>query len=248
MMIKNDTKVLDFQRYCWQTSEDHGWHSLGKKFGDDIALIHSEISEALEHVRKPRFELNSVYYENISPGAGSDGGAKYVLGIEHEDLLSGNWKPDGVPVELADVIIRICDRLEQDNQRDKERRQPALPVWALGAACQNATFGDVYESWGAHFPVSMVAPSLVNSGRMLTEKDSPGEWLAFMHAKASAVLIRDELPERVVGGGTIPAHFSGLFQMCVAFSKCFEFDLWQALESKAIFNKTRPFRHGGKRL
>lgn len=55
----------------WQ--EDHG-------FGEIIALIHSEASEALEDYRNGH-GMTEIYYE-------------------------GN-KPCGIPTELADVVIRI---------------------------------------------------------------------------------------------------------------------------------------------
>ena len=67
----------------WQTSEDKGWHDKPKTFGDDIALIHSEVSEALEAHR--------------------DG---YLL--DHIAIEEGG-KPEGIAAELADVFIRIAD-------------------------------------------------------------------------------------------------------------------------------------------
>jgi NTP pyrophosphatase (non-canonical NTP hydrolase) len=61
-------------------AEIKGWMS-DRAFGDDIALMHTELSEAYEEYRNGH-GMREIYYK--------------------ED------KPEGVPVELADVVIRIA--------------------------------------------------------------------------------------------------------------------------------------------
>ena len=60
----------------------HGWWDETRTFPEIVALIHSELSEALEEYRS-NHGVTEVYQE-----AG---------------------KPEGVPIELADAIIRILD-------------------------------------------------------------------------------------------------------------------------------------------
>lgn len=77
------TSFENLQEAVYKTSVDHGWWEGEINIPEKLALIHSEVSEALEEYRNG-IELSSVYY--------TDSG-----------------KPEGFGVELADAVIRIMD-------------------------------------------------------------------------------------------------------------------------------------------
>ncbi len=92
--------VSDVVEHAHENAVKHGFWDPAPDFGTAIALIHSELSEALEEMRagnriRPGSPVPMIYYA----------GGGYVATAPTKCCV----KPAGVAIELADAVIRIAD-------------------------------------------------------------------------------------------------------------------------------------------
>ena len=107
--------LKELQLQVHTLAQAKGWWPPERDPDEVFALMHSEISEALEEWRTGK-PLTFMKFH------GADGGLLLNINDEHQTLVSGgiNWplaleeaslgsKPEGFMVELADLVIRIAD-------------------------------------------------------------------------------------------------------------------------------------------
>ena len=164
-------------------AKEKGWWDEERTFGDLIALVHSELSEALE-----------AYRRNVP-----------WTGIRNSD-----GSLEGVPYELADVVIRIADMAE----------------W-YGVDLE--VYVSQHKDWDGQLAYEGLAQTF-------------GEWIMVIHMALSDACPADE--DRWVSINAV-ARVVALVQRMVTH---YDIDLDAAIEAKMEYNRTRPYRHGGKAL
>jgi NTP pyrophosphatase (non-canonical NTP hydrolase) len=81
--------ISEFQKECFKIACKKGWwDEPNRSIGDIFSNFHAEISEAWEEYRNGH-SFTEIYYNKENPK-----------------------KPEGIPIELADEMIRIADFAE----------------------------------------------------------------------------------------------------------------------------------------
>ncbi len=189
--------LADLQKEAHAIAKGHGWWDEEYAFGDLIALVHSELSEALE-----------AYREDVD----TDAHWRW-----HDDNGKEVRRPEGVPFELADVVIRVADMAEW------------LKVDLAQAREEDEDLGEAKQAYLEH--------------RLSGNLDSFGEWIAAIHED-----VVDAGYHQRNRGDNLDAHLVSVIWMVQEMAAHYGIDLDAAIEAKMEYNRTRPYRHGGKAL
>lgn len=97
----------------------HGWWDKPREFPELLALIHSEVSEALEEYRNHR-PITETYYSGKAKLKEfltewkelPENSVSNEIKLISKTPTGYTSKPEGIPSELADVVIRVFDICE----------------------------------------------------------------------------------------------------------------------------------------
>lgn len=84
--------VSELQKYIYEWAVRKGWWPKGETVNIEqkLLLMVSEIVEALEELRN-HHKVDEIYFTQVE-----------IEGVTYQ-------KPEGIPIELADVVIRVLD-------------------------------------------------------------------------------------------------------------------------------------------
>ncbi len=171
--------ILEIQHIVHQNAKDHGWWDEPREIDELLALIHSEISEALECIRENKLTT--------------------ALSSFSEDA-----KPEGLPSEIADIVIRILD---------------------MAAGC------DIDVALAYEKRLEYIAFHLTTSG-----------YLCAMHHAITTAWLSSYNTASMASGLALA------LRICDRFCTIYSINLEAEIMMNHEYNKTRPYRHGGKAL
>ena len=205
--------LADLQKEAHAIAKDHGWWDTERTFGDLIALVHSELSEALEAYRERELEAYTPPDDVIGqPGKlGTTRQPHPFPGVGGYVNVKVSTKPEGVASELADVVIRVADMAEHYH-------------WDLDAVSIPEP-----EEWMEFSPPK-----------------SFGDWIGLCHIHASDALVKAWMPPEMFQTPSVSLNL--VIRTVQRMAAHYGIDLDAAIKAKMEYNRTRPYRHGGKAL
>lgn len=210
---------MDLKKLCADShriSKEKGWlDGPPRPFAAIADLIHSELSEALEDYRNNK-GLRELYFERSTDNK--------VFSEEEVALWSAAdrrlVKPCGIPIELADVVIRIAQHCGTEG-------------WDLAGAVEYKNSLTRRLGWGDFESALAWAHTFVSRAFLASEKQHLFA-IAGLAASNTANEVLTELANVYLVVADL-CHISGIY-------------LEKAVELKQAYNETRSHRHGGKKI
>ena len=94
-----------------RNARSKGWYDADRKLPEELALVHSEVSEVLEEYRDGRGSDEHYYSFSTNDNPGMTAPARDFSENFFPRTLTGKLvgKPEGIPAESADILIRVAD-------------------------------------------------------------------------------------------------------------------------------------------
>ena len=195
-------------------------------------LFETEVAEVFEEWRDGR--PMRLPYWHLRDGRG---GITYT---PENELAKVNPKPEGVPIEMADIFIRILDvcpmwGIDIDHMLELSAKKDAdMGVWPgnltepppnVGHALMAITyeFGQLFHSWASGEGLNQIIWRDPEDGRRTTSSVAGAVPYGFPIQLAKILLM--------------------LLELCAEW----DIEIMKYIHLKHLYNKTRPHRHGGKK-
>lgn len=211
---------------------DHGWWEKPLSFSEIIVMCHSELSEAVEEYRAERpMVYHGCYMDGVEVcDPGNESCAPHIC---PPDCMYYIEKPEGVAVELADCVLRILDYMGQvkGNVDGIVRHMGGFSNPGPGKPLPDLVAGCHYLLSGAY--------AANRQAEMLGRKRA-GRKIKLVNP---AHICRERAYERQAKQKMV-----GCILDIMQWAKSNGVDMEAVIKAKNEYNKTREYRHGGKRL
>jgi hypothetical protein len=212
----------------FEIAKSKGWHDPEvdtATFGDRIALVMTELAEAMEDHRVGKPPRQIEYIKEGAPPVRYTGDHENLHQVGEEQirktamsLASSGYKPCGIIIELADVVIRLGDLSGR---------------YELNFAAEESSIAQLVDK------TDLTENSVL-------ELPTFGEWICGITVH---LLNAWQIHEGSTAAAS--ADIASAIRGTCGFAKSLgitgaEFE--RAIEIKHAFNRTRPVRHGGKKL
>ena len=202
--------IEELCKRSYDTAVAKGWHEEKRTFGEAIALFHSEVSEALECYRDPEHQPGDIWF-------------------------SEEGKPEGIVIELADLLIRIGDTAVDKSIPIVGHMRLDMTIGCLGANFHPRTLRCPDCSHARCLPNTQHNPKLEE-----VKKLAIPDVLAEIHGDLSDAFRGEDDSDRADG---LCCAMGDVGILCIGQG----WDLEKAVLMKMEYNESRPHRHGGKR-